>query len=237
MNFALCDDNPSFLKELRYAIEQHCALRDWACNCNCYEHPKSLLASDLSTEQVIFLDIDMPEINGLNVAKILRKRYPDLFIIFVTAFIEYAPAGYCVDAFRYLLKPNLATELPGCLDAIWEKLFVSQDSIQVQRLDQLVHVRLKDILYFEGTANRHVLLHTTQSQTPWECMGKLSDYEEQLADKGFLRIQKSFLANMWHIVDIRNYYAQLDNGQTLKVSQQNYSSICKTHLLWKGQDL
>lgn len=237
MNFVLCDDNPTFLKELHYAIQQHCAIRDWACDCMCYNHPKDLLSADLSGCHVLFLDIDMPGVNGLDAAKLLRQKYPDLFIVFVTAYIEYAPAGYHVDAFRYLLKPNLSVELPACLDAIWEKLFVSQDSIQVQRLDQLVCVRLKDILYIEGTAYRHVLLHTIHSSTPWECIGKLSNFDAQLAEKGFLRIQKSFLVNMWHTVDIRNYYAHLDNGEALKVSQQNYSTICRQYVIWKGQSL
>lgn len=238
MKFALCDDNNAFLHQLNEAIIEHCAYKDWACSITRFSSPESLLKADISSVQVVFLDIDMPHINGLDVAKRLRQAYPSLIIIFVTGFIEYAPAGYCVNAFRYLLKNELAVELPLCLEAVWENLFVQQDSIPIPHPDQTVHTRLIDILYFEGTPLRRVLLHTTQAQDPvQECLGKLGEYESQLASKGFLRIQKSYLVNMFHIVKIKSYRATLDTGEVLSVSEQNYSQICRELALWKGRNI
>lgn len=237
MNFALCDDNPASLKLLRQLLLDNCARRDWECKTTLYTQANVLLTADLSKIQVVFLDIDMPEINGLEVARQLRRKSSDILIVFVTGFIEYAPAGYDVDAFRYLLKSDLSKALPRCLGAIWEKLYLSQDSIQIRQLDHSIWVQLRDILYFEGTPRRHVFLHTGSSSEPLECIGKLSDYETQLADKGFLRIQKSFLVNAWHINDIRNYMAILDNGKSLKVSTSNYSKVREQYLLWEGQRL
>lgn len=237
MNIILCDDNPSFLRELKHAVQQHCAVRDWSCDLRCFESPKALLSADLTGAQVLFLDIDMPDINGLEAARVLRRRYPELCIVFVTAFLEYAPAGYAVDAFRYLLKPNLAAELPLCMDALWDRLFVTQASIIVRRPEQTERVQLRNILYLEGTPTRHILLHTVSGGNPMDCMGRLADFDTDLEPKGFLRIQKSFLVNMVHITDIRNYYAYLDNGENLKVSQQNYASVCKKYILWRGRTL
>lgn len=238
MNMILCDDNPVFLRQLTTAIEHHCARRDWVCHITNHQHPKDTLKADLSSIQIVFLDIDMPEINGMDVARQLRLRYPDLIIVFITGFIEYAPDGYDVNAFRYLLKPEFETKLPRCLDDIWEKLYVSQESIRIQQPDQSLKVRLKDILYIEGTPHRHVLLHTlTSPNNPLECLGKLSDFDAKLAGKGFLRIQKSFLVNMWHISDIRNYSAIMDNGEELNISRTNYSRICEDFTLWEGQRL
>lgn len=238
MKFALCDDNNAFLNQLNESIIQYCAYKDWTCTVSRFTSPEALLNADLSSLQALFLDIDMPRINGLEVAKQLRNSYPDLIIVFVTGFIKFAPAGYRVNAFRYLLKNELTTELPLCLEEIWEKLFVLQDSIPIQQPDQTVHTRLVDILYFEGTPLRRVLLHTTQTQNPvQECIGKLSDYEAQLASKGFLRIQKSYLVNMFHIVKIKSYKATLDTGEVLTVSEQNYTQICQKFILWKGQSV
>lgn len=201
MNVVLCDDNHAFMKELGLAIEKHCALRDWSCCHSCFHHAKDLLHTDLSSVHVVFLDIDMPDMNGLELARRLRRMHPDLVIVFVTAYIEYAPAGYHVDAFRYLLKSRLQTELPHCLDSVWDKLFCIQDSIQIQLVDRTsICIRVQDILFFEGTPCRHVLLHTTTSPTSLECIGKLSDYEKATASKGFLRIQKSYLVNMFQYV-------------------------------------
>lgn len=238
MNIALCDDNAVFMEELYSAIEQCCARRDWMLSCTRYQQPSAILDADLTSVQVLFLDVDMPGINGLQVAHQLRSRYPELIIVFVTGFLEYAPAGYNVDAFRYLLKDHLGKTLAACLDDIWEKLYISQESIRIRQLDHMVRVRLRDILYFEGTPNRHVLLHSTAAPGgPIECIGNLSDFDSGLSEKGFLRIQKSFLVNMWHIDDIRNYTAMLDNGETLKVSRSNYAKICAQYVLWEGQHL
>lgn len=226
------------MRHLRSAIEQHCAIRDWVCSCKCFQRPKDILAEDITSAQVVFLDIDMPEVNGLEVARHLRSKYSDLIIVFVTGFIEYAPAGYNVNAFRYLLKPELKRFLPACMDDIWKKLYICQDSIRFQQLDHAIKVRLSDILYIEGTPHRHILLHTlTSPHESIECLGSLSEYEAKLVGKGFLRIQKSFLANMGHIEDIRNYVAVMDNGESLRVSRANYSQICKEYILWEGQHL
>ncbi len=237
MQFALCDDNYAFLNRLDDAIIRHCAHRDWACSVSRFTTPEGLLRHDLSSTQVVFLDIDMPHMNGLDVAKRLRQSHPELLIVFVTGYIQYAPAGYCVNAFRYLLKNHLDDDLPLCLDSVWEKLFVYQDSIPIHQPEQTIHVRLVDITYFEGTPLRRVLLHTTQQEQAQECIGKLGDYETRLAPKGFLRIQKSYLVNMQHIVKIKSYKAMLDTGELLTVSEQNYSQICRKFTLWKGQSL
>lgn len=238
MTFALCDDNSVFLSILHNAIIQHCSYKDWICSISHFTSPEQLLKTDLSSVQVVFLDIDMPEINGIDVAKRLRAKYHDLIIVFVTGYIKYAPKGYCVNAFRYLLKDQLTDELPLCLDDIWEKLFVTQESIQIQQPDQVTHIRLSDMVYFEGTPSRRVILHTVQRDNPaQECIGKLGEYEALLKDKGFLRIQKSYLVNMAHIVKIKSYMASLDTGEKLTVSERNYQQICQQLTLWKGQHM
>lgn len=238
MTFALCDDNNAFLESLHESIIHYCAYKDWTCNISRFTSPEMLLKTDLSSVQVVFLDIDMPEINGIDVAKQLRMNYPDLLIVFVTGFIKYAPKGYSVNAFRYLLKNQLSEELPLCMEAIWEKLFVHHESLQIDQPEQTLQIRMSDILYFEGTSMRRVLLHTSQPNSPaQECIGKLSDYETKLVGKGFLRIQKSYLVNMSHIIKIKSYMATLDTGEKLSVSERNYAQICQQLALWKGQSI
>ena len=100
MNIAICDDLPQFTRELRSKVEDICAKRDWPLDCLIFTSSKSILSANLGGTQVVFLDIDMPDLNGLEVAKTLRSKYPNIVLVFVTAFIEYAPVGYCVSAFR-----------------------------------------------------------------------------------------------------------------------------------------
>lgn len=233
MTVAICDDNKEFLRLFQERLEAYYALKDWPHQCRSFASGAALLKSDLAKFDVVFLDIDMPDVNGLDVARQLRSRYPELVIVFVTAYIEYAVDGYSVDAFRYLLKDRLAEMLPPCLDAIESKLISSQETIQAQTLTNTVTFRARDITYLEGTPTRHVVVHTYQKEAT-ECLGKLSDYEKRLAEKGFLRIQRSYLVNALHIERMQSYSATLTTGENLPVSRTLYRQVYESYMKWRG---
>lgn len=233
MKIAICDDYITIATELKTNIETICAQKDWTLECKVFASSIALLNADLSGVQVVFLDIDMPEINGLDAAKALRGKYPELIIVFVTSYIEYAPAGYRVAAFRYLLKQRLDEELPCVLEDVQRKLLESEELISVRTKSGFVDIPLKDVLYLEGTPGREVVFHMSRFETI-KASGRLTQYEEKLRGKGFLRLQKSFIANMAHICRISNYQAFLDNGAALKTSEIAYRDIQTTFLQWKG---
>lgn len=234
MKIAICDDNSPFVCKLKNLISDYCAKKDLPLDCSLYYSPSSVLSTDLSSVQAIFLDIDMPKISGLEVAKQLRHKWPDLIIVFVTAYIEYAPAGYRVNAFRYLLKTRINEELTAVLDDIQQKLYANQETILLRQGDCNIPIALKDILYFEGTPRRKVLVHLLNEAEPLHCSGELTQFVDSLREKGFLRIQKSYLANMAHIIRIRSYKVTLRNYEVLNASEKNYSNICEEYLQWKG---
>lgn len=235
LNIVLCDDNLTFLNNFKQQLQSIAAELDWLCQFTVYHSSTHLLDADLSVADLLFLDIDMPGMNGIDVGKKLREKYPELIIVFVTGFIQYARDGYSVAAFRYLLKDSLHEELLDCLRDIQRKLYESQETIIIRGLEDPVKYRLQDIIYFEGTARRHALLHTKHDVL--ECLGKLSDYETQLENRGFLRIQRSFLVNMVHIEWIKNYHVVLSNGERLKISERNNARLTEQYLNWKGKRL
>lgn len=237
MNIVICDDNEKFVAELESKIRREAALKDVIFQVKTFNSSKELLASDLSDCDVLFLDIDMPNINGLEAARMIRMNYPDLILVFITGWIEYAPAGYRVNAFRYLLKKNLSEELPVCLDEVQAKMFENAAMVTIQTRERTLEIAIKNILYLEGTSHRSVYLHLAKEQKAIECVGKLADYEALLSGSGFLRLQKSYLANMEHIVKIRNYLAFMRDGTELKVSERQYAEIKKQFLMWKGRIL
>ena len=166
MNIVLCDDNPTFLRDLHHRLQYIVAQCDWTCKYTLYQSPMQLLSADLSTTELLFLDIDMPGINGIQTGRKLREKYTDLIIVFVTGYIKYALDGYSVAAFRYLLKDSLDAELPICIRDIQKKMYEEQDSITIRGLEHNIQVRIQDILYLEGTAQRHVMQLDDLSQFP-----------------------------------------------------------------------
>ena len=236
VKIVILDDELEFSKILDKKIKAYCARKDLLYDCQIFSSSKNLLEDDLSSIQVAFLDIDMPEINGLDVAKVLHQRYPEMILVFVTSFIKYAPSGYKVNAFRYLLKTQLDEELSDCMDDLQEKLYDNNRTIQIRQRDRILPLAIKNILYFEGTSQRRVQVFLLNGETI-ECLGKLEDYDNFLSDQGFIRLQKSFLVNMHYIDKIASYSAQLRNSTTIRVSEKNYKEICRKFLLWKGTNL
>lgn len=237
MTIAICDDSQIFLDSMERRIKDYAANKDIELDLYKYSLPSALLNADLSSCDVLFLDIEMPGMNGIDLAKQIRSKYNDLLLVFVTGFIQYAPSGYRVNAFRYLMKTQLDQELWLCLDEVQEKLHENTEHVKIQSNDIEIDVALRDILYFEGTPHRFVLLHFAKKRATVECKGKLADYESQLSDHGFIRLHRSFLVNMRNINNIRNYKAVLVDGTELKVSERQYSNICRNFVLWKGRTL
>jgi DNA-binding LytR/AlgR family response regulator len=238
MQIAICDDNPIFSKKLHKKIRSYCAEHNLVCQCSIYSSPFALLSDNLDSVQVIFLDIDMPDLNGLDVAYRLRQQFPMVLIIFVTAWIQYAPYGYQVAAFRYLLKSRLEQELIPCLDDIVQKLSNSSEVGQFHCKDGIISVPFERILFIEGTNHRSVRIHTIRwKQNNFESAGSLNDFEDKLKQHEFLRIQRSFLVNLVHISRLSNYEVQLTDGTTLTTSKKYFKNLKATYLIWKGEDL
>ena len=237
MNIAICDDERNFAKMLKDYISEYAAIHDFTNHVELYFSPTQLLRADLSKCDVVFLDIEMPGIDGIETARQLRQQYDELLLVFITGWIKYAPDGYRVNAFRYLLKKSLPEDLWLCLDEIQEKLFENTECISLRSKERELEIPLKNIVYFEGTRQKNVLVYLKHELPPIECYGKISEMDELLQEKGFLRIQKSFLVNMAYIEKIRNYKARLRNGTELKVSERQYQSVNQQYLIWRGHML
>ena len=135
MKLMICDDNAAFARELRRRIEDICAYEDWPLDCLIIEKPQDDLNADLYGVKAAYLNIEMPGGNGIELAKQLRIKHPEMILGFVTAFIEYAPSGYKGDAFRYLLKSKVDEELREILEGIRERLYNSSDVVSLKARD------------------------------------------------------------------------------------------------------
>lgn len=159
MKAAICDNDTAFIGKLKNCIGDYFARSDLAGEFALFSSPVKLLEADLSAVDVVFLDVDMPEMDGIEAAGHLRRKYPDVLLVFVTDYIEYEPAGYRVDAFRYLLKSRISQELDSILDEIVDKLYIDRSTIQVKSQGDDILLPLKNIVYIEGTGRRMVLVH------------------------------------------------------------------------------
>ena len=182
---------------------------------------------------VVFLDIQMQELTGLEMARVLGQQAAPPRIIFTTAFPQYALEGYKVDALDYLVKPfnyeefmraaNKArayTELAqaGAAPAADAAPHLAEDYLFLKVEYQLVRVALSDILYVEGLKD-YVKVHLKSTTRPLLSLMSLRAMEEKLPPRRFLRIHRSFIVALDKIEAVRRLTVQI-GADTIPVGEQ-----------------
>lgn len=181
--------------------------------------------------QLIFLDIQMPELSGIEFAKILPKYTK---IIFTTAFPQYAVEGYKVSALDYLLKPITYEDfLKACDKALdWFSAVQKQDTYREDRFMfvksdyKLLRVCLDDILYIEGLKDYvRIHLHNGEKIMSLMSMKKLEDY---LPKPEFLRTHRSYIVRMPEVKSIDRF--RIVFGDTFIPISDNYKEEVQMYL-------
>ena len=166
----------------------------------------------------------------MQAAKFIRRRNPDISLIFVSAFLDYATMGYQVKASAYLLKDQLAATLESAMDTVLTDRMLDQDQVDIMANDRIISLPLHKICYIESQGRSAVFHSDALHQTNM----RFSDVEALLASKGFLRIHRCYIINPAHCVTIKNYQAIMDTGEMLPCSRTEYSELVKKVMRWKG---
>lgn len=240
IQIVLCDDNQEFLTSLRINIRSVLDTHGIDAVLHIFENAESIPEHILASANIFFLDIDFKGKNytGIDIARNIRQLRRDSIIVFVTNYIEYAPEGYEVQAFRYCLKNEIHLKLEQYLLQTISKLKSQQETIQINISGETITIALADILYIESQSHAaviYVLKPGSQAVKLYKFYATLSSLEERLSGQGFLRIQKSYLVNMRRMKKFQCSEAVLDNGTILPVSEKNYAQQKKQYLLWKGR--
>lgn len=232
LRILICDDEEAFARRLRGVLRSE--LPETKAAICAYGAMEEIPEEVLTGCDLAFLDIDFAGrlYTGLDIAARLRRLRPEAVIIFVTNYIEYAPRGYEVGAFRYLLKSELERKLGQYLQEALAQLESDRQVLTIRAEGEPVSIPLQQILYLE--ANQHtVLVHTTSRD--YTTYATLAELEERLESKGFLRIHKSYLVNMAHLSKYQSQEAVLSDGTCLRVSARSYAAQKQKYLLWKGR--
>ncbi|OUJ70453.1 LytR/AlgR family response regulator transcription factor [Hymenobacter crusticola] len=193
--------------------------------------------------ELLFLDIKMPGLSGLELARVLQNGPR---VIFTTAFNHYALEGYKVDALDYLLKPfgyeeflraalkaraYFALLAGGAAPAPVPPAAPEEDHIYLKVEYQLVRVTLADIVYVEGLKD-YVKVHLASAARPLLVLTSLRRLGEKLPSRHFLRIHRSYIVGLGHVQAVARGTVQL-RGQTLPVSEGYREAFDQFFNRWK----
>lgn len=214
VRFAVCDDEQKMLdsisEKLRIYYPNECEIKTYVNGAG--------LLSDLRQDcfDALFLDIGMPGLNGMDIAKKIRENDRRVKIIFISNQNELAYKGYIYDAFRFVRKSNLEQELCEAAKSLNETFSLQNEHFIFKTAAGETIRAVKDIKYFE--ANGHSIDMVCNDGTIQIC-GTLREYDERMRDYGFIRIHKSYLVNFRYIRFIERNSVFLKCGKKLPLSR------------------
>lgn len=217
---ALCDDDPHFLERLHQSVDLWFTEHQIVSSCAEYLSAKALWDSvDTASFDIFFLDIEMPEVGGMELAKQIRETHPDSVIIFLTSHDEFAPDGYRVQALRYLSKQTWRKYLSEALRAAMVQLEKQETgSLAVSHYGNLQRIPFRDILYIRHIS-RYCQIVTRDGKMVQDERG-IKKLFETIGDERFIFIDRGAFINLDYIQKIESGEAVMTNGDSLPISRR-----------------
>lgn len=224
MQILLCDDEPQMLSDIAKKVSE--CLPD--SNVRTFSSGMELLGC-LETEpcDILLLDIDMPDITGLEIARRLAPREKRPLLLFVTSHDELVYDSFQFHPFAFLRKSCFDTEIAGVLADCVRELDFKERHFCFRSEGNRIRLFLSDILYFEAEGNYLKLFSKTGQ---YRFRSTIASVENTLTDCGFIRIHKGFLVNQAAVRLLNSEKAELSDGTTLPIGK-NYAKTAKEQLL------
>lgn len=192
-----------------------------------YTSGLDLIRSDIVYD-IIYLDIEMPNINGILVSQKLRANNIDSYIIFLTSHTEYVLEAFKVHAFRFLTKPIDQKAFNEAFEGA-EKEYLNVEKVLISSHGQYNNVKISDIIYIEACGDGTYVYD--RFNKVYESSMQLKEWEESLKEKYFYKIHKSFIISMLYIKNIDNNQLNMVNvKQPLTVSRRNFTGFKESYM-------
>lgn len=222
MKFAVCDDEWEMVDYISNKLHEYYPEK---CEIKKYTDGISLL-EDISQEDfdAFFLDIGMPGLDGMELAKKIREYNQYVKIIFVTNNNQLAHKGYIYDAFRYVRKSQLEPELCEAARSLCNYFVSLGEFLNFRTPNGEIMKSIKSIKYFE--VKGHTVNIVCSGSVDRVC-GTMKLYEERMKNMGFIRIHKSYLVNFRYICSIGKNNVKLTCGGELPLSRNRVNETKK----------
>lgn len=223
LNAVICDDDKKCVDEVRKYVEQYCCENSITYSIDSFTSAEAVLRCD-SVYNIAFLDIEMGEISGLDVAQELKKRNKNIIFIFITGYEKYVDDAMDLFSLRFLGKPLDHTRLLSGLDKAVE--LINEDVVEfyLSESNDIQKVKENDICYIE------IMSHKTKVVLCDRCYyssEKLDYWEKALTNVSFYRPHKSYVVNMAFIEHYRRNEVVMKNGNVIPVAYRMQSQFRK----------
>lgn len=217
MNIAICDDERVFREKIVDYLKPYLADHSDITECEFCCGEDLVAEYEQGTRfDLIFLDVEMSHMNGIDAAQKIRVLDDNVMFIFVTSHTSYVSEAFLVNAIQFLIKPInqdvFNREFSRAICIYKKRKF----KYKIMHNDSLEYVEIQNLMYIE-TFGRH--LKAVTSEKVYEYVGNISAEEKKLMDYGFVRCHKAFLLNMYYIYKPEKDTFILSNGKNVPIGR------------------
>ena len=219
---AICDDERDQIEYIASIVASWSVHEGYHCDIRTFSSAEAFLFEyeEDKAYDILLLDVEMKNMDGIELAKRIRKDSNRAEIIFITSHFEFVGEGYEVDALHYLVKPISEDKLTQVLSKAAEKLSVEPPSVVISCEGGTVKLYESDILYVESFLH-YIVIHTKDNE--YRIKENISVFENKLSDD-FYRIHRSYLASLKHVTRISRTSVHIGNTE-LPLSRGKYDDI------------
>ena len=236
---AICDDENYFTEDLKKIISDCMLEKGLVFEIDTFSSGVKFISLGIGMLKysIIFLDINMDEVDGIMTAKKIREVSKEAFIVFVTAFVNYTLEGYKVDAIRYLLKGgnNFKSAIDECISAIMEKMNYTVVAKKFNFNEGVKEIALERLLYVESRLHKLEFHVQEDKMKVYTIYDTLNNLEADLQNNDFARIHQSYLVSLKYLMSVTRYQAVLTDGTALVIPKARYTYVKDIFIAYRGE--
>ena len=226
INIAVVDDQKEFLDLIVDRIQFACGGRKDIC---IFPHlsGKSMLEEIDSgiRYDVVFCDIEMDEMDGIELGRRLKQKWPTLYLVYLTSYSEYAAESYMVAAFQYILKQDMASRLPSVLEELFARIEQEHRKYRIiGNAEEKKKVMYTDMIFLtKEKGSKYVEFITTEGIVRER--NTLENVLQEIHSQEFISVERSLVVNMKHIMKIKGDMLILSNQKQIQVSRRRLKEV------------
>lgn len=219
---AICDDSDADRQYVLNMVDRWAASAGHVVHTDTFTSAENFLFhyAEESDYDILLLDIEMGAMDGVTMAKQLRKSNDTVQIIFITGYSDYISEGYEVSALHYLMKPVKEGKLFSVLDRAIEKISKNEKIFNFEINGEMIRIPIYQIRYLDVLGN-YVTIHGIKEYT---VKMTLSEFEKMLDDR-FYRVGRSTIVNLTLITRVTKTEIKLNDGTSISVPRGSYEGI------------
>ncbi len=223
MKIAICDDSLADAKHLYEICSQSPILPDSVIDI--FTSSAELLnkyENNTADFDILFLDVEMPELNGITLGKKIKSLSKNTIIVFTTGYPQFAIEAFDCEALHYILKPCTKEKVFSVLEKAFCKYQIQHQYHIVKVRNQTYRIPIRDIYYIE-CCKKHVIYHLKDRTV--ETVAKLSSAYEALSDLGFYQVHQGYIVNFDKVFEFKDFSVVLDDKRTVMMSVRKKNEV------------